>query len=122
MNLQPKMTASAALQSASGGSLTIDALPAALALTIAPFFRGDSGRAATIEVGAVNTVAPDQPATVTNAGTQDAAVLIFSIPRGAKGEAGDLFVSADPINTIATGSDGGIFVAPLVVADLPPLP
>jgi hypothetical protein len=95
MNLQPKLTASASLQSVAGGSLTIDTLPAALALTIAPFFRGDPGQAATIEVGAVNTVAPGQPATVTNAGTPDAAVLVFDIPQGIPGTSDMLWTSTN---------------------------
>lgn len=44
--------------------------------------KGDRGEAATIEVGAVTTLAPGRPATVTNTGTPSAAVLDFGIPRG----------------------------------------
>ena len=46
---------------------------------------GDPGRAATIEVGTVRTVAPDQPAAVRNRGTSSAAVFDMDIPQGEAG-------------------------------------
>lgn len=46
------------------------------------------GPAATIAVGSVSTLEPDQQATVVNTGTEGAAVFNFAIPRGAKGEEG----------------------------------
>jgi len=49
---------------------------------------GGSGPAATIAVGDVTTVAPGDPATVTNSGTSSAAVFNFEIPQGAKGDLG----------------------------------
>lgn len=47
---------------------------------------GKDGTAATVAVGTVITGEPDTPASVTNSGTQNAAVLDFVIPKGEKGE------------------------------------
>lgn len=47
------------------------------------------GDAATIEVGTTTTVAPDQPASVTNSGDENAAVFDFDIPQGIQGEQGE---------------------------------
>lgn len=47
---------------------------------------GDPGENATIEIGAVQSVAPGSPATVVNTGTPSNAVLNFQIPRGDPGE------------------------------------
>lgn len=49
---------------------------------------GGSGIAGTITIGTVTTVAADDPATVTNVGTPEAAVLNFNIPSGATGSQG----------------------------------
>jgi hypothetical protein len=49
---------------------------------------GPAGTAATVSVGAVTTLAPGSPATITNSGTQQNAVLNFGIPQGATGPAG----------------------------------
>lgn len=54
----------------------------------APGQDGQPGAAATITVGTVTTLEPGQPATVTNAGTESAAVLNFGIPKGASGSTG----------------------------------
>ncbi|SFZ86011.1 hypothetical protein SAMN02983003_3183 [Devosia enhydra] len=53
---------------------------------------GPQGQAATLSIGTVTTLDPDDPATVTNGGTSGAAVLNFGIPRGAAGtiEIGDV--------------------------------
>lgn len=50
---------------------------------------GKDGAAATVAVGTVTTGEPDTPASVTNSGTQNAAVLDFVIPKGVKGDKGD---------------------------------
>ncbi len=63
--------------------------------------RGPKGDAATIAVGAVDTVAPGAPATVVNSGTAAAAVLNFDIPQGVPGEAATLAVGV-----ISTGPAG----------------
>ena len=60
---------------------------------------GADGQAATIQVGAVTTLAPGQPATVTNTGTDTAAILDFGIPRGEDGAGG-----GDTIIVTATGT------------------
>ena len=50
---------------------------------------GTPGQAATIQIGEVTTGEPGTPAAVTNTGTENAAVLKFAIPQGAKGDKGD---------------------------------
>lgn len=50
---------------------------------------GADGAAATITVGEVTTGNAGTSATVTNAGTENAAILNFTIPRGATGAKGD---------------------------------
>ena len=59
---------------------------------------GNPGAAATIQVGEVVTLEPGQPAAVENTGTEQAAVLKISIPRGRDGEDGD------------PGEDGGYYI------------
>jgi hypothetical protein len=58
---------------------------------------GSAGTAATIGIGTVATGAPGSSATVTNAGTQSAALFDFVIPQGATGPTGA---------TGATGAQG----------------
>lgn len=55
------------------------------------YVRGEyaRGAAATIAVGSVSTLEPDQQATVCNSGTEGAAMLNFGIPRGVQGRKGD---------------------------------
>lgn len=60
---------------------------------------GADGQAATIQVGVVTTLEPGQPATVTNTGTDTAAILDFGIPRGEGGTGG-----GDTIIVTATGT------------------
>lgn len=55
---------------------------------------GEDGAAATVTVGTVTTVEPDTPASVTNSGTPNAAVLDFVIPQGEKGD--NAFTSIKP--------------------------
>ena len=50
--------------------------------------QGEPGAAATVTVGTVTTGEPGTDAIVTNSGTESAAVLNFTIPRGATGAAG----------------------------------
>lgn len=47
--------------------------------------KGDDGRSATIAIGTVTTGLPGTNASVTNSGTDSAAVLDFVIPRGSNG-------------------------------------
>ena len=49
---------------------------------------GADGAAATIQIGQVTTVGPEEQASVTNVGTDTNAVLNFSIPRGERGATG----------------------------------
>lgn len=63
---------------------------------------GKDGAAATVAVGTVTTGAAGSSATVTNAGTANAAVLNFSIPRGADGGKGE---KGDPGYTPQKGTD-----------------
>ncbi len=62
---------------------------------------GIPGKAATIRVGSVTTLAPGSYATVTNTGTESEAVFNFGIPRGASGEGGE--------GSGAAGEDGGYY-------------
>lgn len=55
---------------------------------------GEDGAAATVTVGTVTTGDPDTPASVTNSGTENAAVLDFLIPKGEKGDSA--FTSIKP--------------------------
>lgn len=59
--------------------------------TLQAYVKGEYARgdAATIAVGSVETLKPDQRATVSNSGTQGAAVFNFGIPKGVKGDDGD---------------------------------
>ena len=49
---------------------------------------GDPGQNATIAIGTVTTLEPDQEATVQNTGTETNAVLSFGIPKGVQGDIG----------------------------------
>ena len=53
-----------------------------------PGQQGDPGQAATVQVGEVTTGEPGTEASVTNSGTESAAVLNFVIPQGATGQTG----------------------------------
>lgn len=65
---------------------------------------GSPGEAATVTVGTTTTGNPGTNASVTNSGTQSAAVLDFTIPRGAKGDAGDS--ATITVGTTTTGQPG----------------
>lgn len=65
--------------------------------------KGDTwnpGAAATIAVGTVTTLDPDDSATVTNSGTSSAAVFNFGIPKWDKGDTGNTWSAA----TVTVGS------------------
>lgn len=64
---------------------------------------GAPGAAATVTVGSVTTGQPGTEAVVTNGGTSAAAVLNFTIPRGATGAKGDPGEKGDPGQTGANG-------------------
>lgn len=68
--------------------------------------KGDPGEAATIEVGTVTQVGPDDPATVTNSGTTSAAVFNFEIPQGEQGLQGIQGIQGIPGDsaTVAVGT------------------
>lgn len=66
---------------------------------------GADGKAATVAVGTTTTGAAGTSASVTNSGTQNAAILNFTIPQGAKGEKGE------------KGNDGTNGVTPVISAN-----
>lgn len=70
-----------------------------------PGEKGDDGTAATVAAGTTSTGSPGSYATVTNVGTENAAVFNFMIPRGEQGPPGEGSVSAPsvvPVNAVAT--------------------
>ena len=66
----------------------IASLNGELAMPEKVWMQGPPGAAATLTVGTVTTGQPGTDAIVTNSGTESAAVLDFTIPRGATGPAG----------------------------------
>lgn len=68
--------------------------------------QGATGAAATIKVGTVSTGNPGTNATVVNAGTANAAVFNFTIPRGATGATGPQGPAGAKGATGATGPQG----------------
>lgn len=75
---------------------------------------GKDGKAATIAVGSVTTVEAGSAASVTNAGTESAAVLDFVIPQGAKGEQGLQGPKGEPGPQGEQGPQGEKGVSPTV--------
>ena len=75
--------------------------------------KGNTGNAATIKVGTVTTVAPDEDATVTNSGDEHDATFDFEIPQGVTGngiEKIELLSTAGLVNTYRiTMTDETIF-------------
>ena len=53
-----------------------------------PILKGEKGDSATITIGEVETVEPNELANVENIGTETNAILNFKIPKGDKGEDG----------------------------------
>lgn len=68
--------------------------------------KGDKGDAATIQVGTVETLEPNQKATITNAGTANNAIFNFGIPKGAKGEPGAI----QTVNGQAPDANGNVTI------------
>lgn len=68
--------------------------------------KGDTGAAATVTVGTVTTGEPGTDAIVANSGTESAAVLNFTIPRGATGAAGAVGPRGPKGDTGETGPAG----------------
>lgn len=64
---------------------------------------GTPGSAATVEIGSVTTGAAGSSASVTNAGTAQAAKLNFTIPKGEKGDPGN-----DSIANVTTTGSGNV--------------
>lgn len=74
---------------------------------------GSPGAAATISIGTTTTGQPGTNASVTNVGTSSAAVLNFTIPKGAKGDTGATGATGSPgaaatvsVGTTTTGQPG----------------
>ena len=67
---------------------------------------GEAGKAATIAVGTTTNLVPGSSATVTNSGTDSAAVFNFGIPRGEDGEAATVDVGS--VTTLPAGSDATV--------------
>lgn len=77
--------------------------------------QGEPGAAATVTVGTVTTGEPGTDAIVTNSGTENAAVLNFTIPRGATGAAGA--AGADGVSpTVSTSKSGNVTTITIVDA------
>jgi hypothetical protein len=69
--------------------------------------QGVPGVAATLAAGSTTTLAPGNPATVTNVGSSSAAVFNFGIPQGQTGSTGPQGVPGPPLNvkgTVATSA------------------
>lgn len=69
-----------------------------------PMMSGESGEAATVTIGTVTTVSAGSPATVTNSGSANAAILDFEIPMGATGS-GTTFTWGGATGTLADQTD-----------------
>lgn len=92
------------------GTITINGTPYIIYAPEGSTTAGADGKAATITIGETTTGDPGTDATVTNTGTENDAVLNFTIPRGEQGEKGDAG------ETGATGADGAAGVSPTVTA------
>ena len=71
---------------------------------------GPAGTAATVNVGTTTTSAPGGNADVQNVGTENAAVLNFTIPRGETGDAGTQQVGTVTTNTGNAGGDASVVI------------
>ena len=77
--------------------------------------KGDTGAAATVTVGTVTTGEPGTDAIVTNIGTENAAVLDFTIPKGDTGATGP--AGADGVSpTVSTSKSGNVTTITIVDA------
>lgn len=71
--------------------------------------QGPSGVSPTITIGAVSTVEYDQPATVSNSGTDQAVVLNFQIPRGYPGDDSNCLSVPIIVNELPEVGDPKVF-------------
>ena len=77
--------------------------------------QGEPGAAATVTVGTVTTGEPGTDAIVTNSGTESAAVINFTIPRGETGATGP--AGADGVSpTVSTSKSGNVTTITIVDA------
>lgn len=75
--------------------------------------QGEPGAAATVTVGTVTTGEPGTDAIVTNSGTENAAVLDFTIPKGDTGATGP--AGADGVSpTVSTSKSGNVTTITIV--------
>lgn len=98
-------------QTQSGATISITDEQGTTTASVANGTNGQDGDAATIQVGQVETLEPNQQAYVTNVGTSAAAIFNIGIPKGQKGDSGsgtgDMTASVyDPSGTVAAA--GGI--------------
>ncbi len=78
--------------------------------------QGEPGAAATVTVGTITTGEPGTDAIVTNSGTENAAVLDFTIPKGDTGATGP--AGADGVSpTVSTSKSGNVTTITIVDAD-----
>lgn len=93
-------------------------------LPLPPVAEGPPGKAATITVGETITGDPDTPAKVENTGTENAAVLRFTLPRGAVGPTGatpaiSVEVTGLPAGAEPTVSVSGTPEEPVIALGIP---
>lgn len=98
-------------QTQSGATISITDEQGTTTASVTNGTNGQDGEAATIQVGQVETLEPNQQAYVTNVGTSEAAIFNIGIPKGQKGDSGsgsgDMTASVyDPNGTVAAA--GGI--------------
>lgn len=98
-------------QTQSGATISITDEQGTTTASVTNGTNGQDGDAATIQVGQVETLQPNQPAYVQNVGTTSAAIFNIGIPKGDKGDSGsgsgDMTASVyDPNGTVAAA--GGI--------------
>ena len=86
-----------------------------LAMPEKVWMQGPQGAAATVTVGTVTTGEPGTDAIVTNSGTENAAVLDFTIPKGDTGATGP--AGADGVSpTVSTSKSGNVTTITIVDA------
>ena len=93
-------------------------------LPLPPVAEGPPGKAATITVGETITGDPDTPAKVENTGTENAAVLRFTIPRGAVGPTGATPAISVEVTGLPAGAEPTVEVsgppeAPVIALGIP---
>lgn len=94
------------------------------ALPLPPVAEGPAGKAATITVGETVTGDPGTPAAVENTGTENEAVLRFTIPRGAVGPTGATPAISVEVTGLPAGSEPTVEVsgppeAPVIALGIP---